>query len=839
MGLMAVVLSATLLLAEPVALEDAQSLPPATLAPAATARVLLPALPARPGRAVLLRLVLYTQHPTEGGCNHHVALTLNGQPVQRQTAAGTERLVGRTPDLELRSGGQVFGVFNGASLMLMFAPDVPRAQAMCKDGQGATFCLDISDLARGVDGNVLELRSLLSASLPNGTGQIRLAAVEVGYADRALLPQAVSRVPERGPLSGGVERDGLTLLQGRSGGFGLRRRDGTELLVETVVGLGPTAVRLAADDSAPPAGVTLRGEPWGPAGWRLSATIGDLALERTLTIVGGRVVWREGWRNAGKDTRGVPLAYPVFWRGQTARCWVAGSLDNFGLECAAQNPTLYLEPAARAGNGVGLTGESDWLRLLMGLRAGGGVGEVTVRSLALAPGSAIEFEFSLTPVSDGGGYWTFLNGLRDRWGVNGRTMSRPLFWGYARAAGEAATSVQRSLAHLGPIYLAPGPWLRLQPDAGVVRSGGWPQRRPDTPATPGRSPDLDVDAWLSFAHREAAWSQFGALVRQLAVAAPQAKVLAMMHPSMEAVYKPLWRRWPMAGEAILTPGGQPFEDGGYSRAWVGDQVARDWGVLYFVPRPGSPYQAQLLADIRRCFAGSGVAGIYCDEFSWAFTSRGYSRYDYSRWDGYSADLDANGAVVRLKSDNAHVTEPSQLALVQAVADRGGFFLGNGGNPLRSLQTAPLQRFVEGGNGLAWFGHGHLSPVPLVLGNFGDQTSRQGVYQAVRECLRHGSVYSPTAVNLLLEGADNFVCKLYPITVRQLGPGWVCGEERLLTTVSRRFDWPGQAGTVRCYRYGPDGNLASTQDVECSGQMAVDVAPGGLLIAERLERRSGT
>jgi len=79
-------------------------------------------------------------------------------------------------------------------------------------------------------------------------------------------------------------------------------------------------------------------------------------------------------------------------------------------------------------------------------------------------------------------------------------------------------------------------------------------------------------------------------------------------------------------------------------------------VLYYVPRPGSNYLAYLLASMTRALDEVGLDGLYSDEFSWAYNSRGYSRYDYSRWDGYSADLDDAGNVLRLKCDNASMTE---------------------------------------------------------------------------------------------------------------------------------------------------------------------------------------
>ncbi|HPT99759.1 MAG TPA: hypothetical protein PLU39_18000, partial [Armatimonadota bacterium] len=141
---------------------------------------------------------------------------------------------------------------------------------------------------------------------------------------------------------------------------------------------------------------------------------------------------------------------------------------------------------------------------------------------------------------------------------------------------------------------------------------------------------------------------------------------------------------------------------------------KEWGVLYYVPRPGSAYLEEILEGMRRALDQYGADGIYCDEFSWAFTRRGYSRYDYSRWDGYSADLDAEGKVIRLKCDNAYVTEATQLRMAHEVLGRGKFFLGNGAAALRSVNSLPIARFIEGGNGYGAMAFGHLSPTPLVL-----------------------------------------------------------------------------------------------------------------------------
>ena len=239
--------------------------------------------------------------------------------------------------------------------------------------------------------------------------------------------------------------------------------------------------------------------------------------------------------------------------------------------------------------------------------------------------------------------------------------------------------------------------------------------------------------------------------------------------------------------------------------------------------------------MRRALDEVGLDGIYCDEFSWAGRSRGYSRYDYGRWDGYSADLGDDGEVLRLKSDNGFVSESCQLRMVNEVLRRRLYFLGNGGNALCSLNRLPHARFIEGGNGAgAWAPRPTSALRPLFSATWVIRSRDEGVFESVKTCLAHGCIYSPSAVNLLLDGPDNFVCKQYPLSVTRLGPGYVVGRERLITTVSRSFDWPPAPSTVMLYRYNAEGELLDREalpTVNAMGEIAVDVPDAGLVIAE--------
>ena len=720
--------------------------------------------------------------------------------------------------------------------MALFAPDMATANGMTTNGLGASFAFDISDVARGVDGNTLTFENIRSASTLSERYDLIVSNIEVGWLDKADIPKASSRVPERGAIAKSVSRDDLQLFQGEAGGFALCTESGLELRVETAISMDPDAPSdlVAQDAPATESKAHAMVEAFGSRGFRMKAIWPELQLVRTLELRDGLLCWKERWTNTGAAILGVPFRHRVFMPGDSPRYLLGGNPDAGALASSAMNPTLYAASATQPGCGAGITAESDWLRLLMALRESGGLAELYSETLALAPGASVDFDLTVDPVIEGDGYWSFINNTRDRWGVNGTAAPAPIFWSAATAEGATPEERTRnSFNHLGPVIIALGPWVRLSFDRAEVICGRYPKLTEGAPRAPGKCADFDVEKWVTFQHRDAYWKQYAAEVDLIHRTCPQVKVIQLMHPAMEVVYRPLSRRWPYADCGILTAGGVVFEDPYYSRAHLGDWVNEDWGVWYYVPRAGSEYLKALLRDVRRSMDVAGCDGVYFDEFSFATTTRAYSRYDYGQWDGHSADLDAAGNVVRLKSDNGHASESAQLQIISEVLQRDGLFLGNGAAAVRSVNEQPVWRFTEGGNGYGKMAEAHLNTVPLILGNFGDSGTRKGVFEAVRSCLGTGCVYSPMGVNLLLEGADNFVCRLYPITIRRIGEGNIVGEERLITMKPDTFDWPGYDGRVTLYVYDANGDrIRDLVDAPVeNGALTLDVPEGGLVIAE--------
>ncbi len=816
-----------------IAIAEPIHLPNQSIAPAHDVSLNLPALPSKPGKELVLRFRIVCQTRNASGCNYNAALAINGQPIGPATAAGESRLIGRESSFYLKDRQDAFQIFSGNNLMVMFAPTLQQADTMTTDGKGATYTLNISDLARGVDVNTLIIGNNLKKPPFPGSGNLLVEGIEVGWVDAKQLSQAAAEVPQRGAIARSISADGLRLLQATGGGFRIVDGKGVELAVETAVSMDPAADAALVAQDAVLKDIKLTIADLGPAGFSVNADWRGLRLSRSIQIKGGLVLWHDRWTNTASSISGIPFQYHFFLlHDKGAKFHVAGSDHITAVSGAAQNPTLFVGSASHPGMGVGITAESDWLRLLMEIRCRRGIGQIFTRTLALAPGTSIDFDLTLAPTAQGG-YWNFINAQRERWGVNGRTMARPFFFSYAAAPGisDPVERARRSLGNLGPLTVAAGGWLGLESDAHAVAAGAFGEA-----SLAPQSPEAarEVDRFLSFDHRKTAQEQFKSEVAAIHAACPEVKVVQKMHPAMEAVYRPLLERWPIAGEAILTAGGKPFEDTGYSRAWLRNYADHNWGVYYFVPRPGSIYLRELLRR-EAISMDDGGDGIYCDEFAWASNGRAYSRYDYSRWDGVSADLDAQGKVLRLKSDNGQVTESAQIQIANAALSRGKFFLGNGGPALRSTTSLPGHYFMEGGNGLSWFPRTHLTAAPLVFGNFGDSKSLAGIIAAVRQCLSVGTLYSPGAgIHLLLKGPDNFVSKLYPMTVMEIGPGWIRGKERLATIVSGHYQWPTPGARMRVYSYDAQGNRIENANsilLLTGSDLALQVPKNGLVIAE--------
>ena len=246
----------------------------------------------------------------------------------------------------------------------------------------------------------------------------------------------------------------------------------------------------------------------------MTATWQYLQLERTLKTKDGLVFWKEKWTNLSHKAKGIPFRHRLFMRKKgNFNIYLGGSKDDTYLPTSTLNPTVYLGSKDSQGKGFGITAENDYMILLMSLARLGdeknaGV-EIFSQQLALPPGKSIELSLVINPITSSGGYWDFINNVRERWKLNSFTMPRPVFFEFKKVNLKSPVEqIKKSLNHLGPVYVVIGPWSRLVPDQKTVLGNAYPKLKKEAKRTPGKCPDFDAQAWNTFKHRDKYKEQF-------------------------------------------------------------------------------------------------------------------------------------------------------------------------------------------------------------------------------------------------------------------------------------------------------------------------------------------
>lgn len=800
------------------------------------ARFNLPPLPSRAGLIPVLRARIVVINPpgTGAGFFYNTGVVFNGTPLKHITQSGQERLLLRSFGFKLLSNGVRYGAFTDDYLATMFAENANVGDSMTSDGLGATFTLDISDVARGVDGNVMELRSKLPAREGTEIGTAKAVDIEIGYLPVAVRDRAATPFPQRAVPKLSVTRDStrgaVRLEVSNRGGFAVEFNH-QRLLVETNMGMDDTphdemvAEDRPADTALVPS-VTVKKMENGfdvAASWRSGRWAG-ITLKRQLRLTtNGNVDWRENWSNDAARDIAVPFNHLLYIEsepdknGSVSRAILSGNPEA-EFVYNSFNPTVFLGEASARPTGFGWVAEDDRLRNLAQLLRDGKGAQVESRNLALSPGKSIDFAMTLQ-TQKSASYWDFINAVRARWKVNDVRIDRAIIWGgsskRANLAGDHAQIIS--------------PWLGLQFDTTAALA--LDRKYGDKPI-----PDAELKEFYSYKHREPIWESLRATANEMRKESPGLKVWSMMHPSMEVAYVPRLDLFPFHGEEIIDDKGQPFVSAGYSRAWLGDAPAHGWQVVYVDPTLNSKYRAELAHRIDQAFEKAGMDGIYSDEFSFASVHVGYSRYDYRQWDGYTVVLDSKGDIKAKATDNALATLPNQLSMIAAARRHGKPMLVNSAPATRAVQDAGIYHFDEGIGGF-WAGADMHLTTPLTLGNVGKPKTIDDLFTISRNLLSTGVLHVPVGnENPALQEKNNFIVQQFPITPREVGPGFVSGPERIVTIINGVFHLDPTITSYRLWYYDKKGTLLNaTPPIEklSRGHYDLDlkVPEKGLTIAE--------
>jgi hypothetical protein len=203
-------------------------------------------------------------------------------------------------------------------------------------------------------------------------------------------------------------------------------------------------------------------------------------------------------------------------------------------------------------------------------------------------------------------------------------------------------------------------------------------------------------------------------------------------------------------------------------------------------------------------------GVYIDQYTLSCERIGrLDRHTYEKWDGYTVDIDEKtGKITREYTDCGLVGAEARKRIIEHVFSKGGIVVINSFPSTNEEQKLHAYRFAEFENENIdliafldkkppeniWCTKGHLSS-PIILGvrphNFRDYDKywAEIIMKAVITGLRNGVLYYYYGSEIPKEkGEYGPLNHMFPITPVEINEGYIIGKERIITCVSKVFNF---------------------------------------------------
>jgi hypothetical protein len=243
-----------------------------------------------------------------------------------------------------------------------------------------------------------------------------------------------------------------------------------------------------------------------------------------------------------------------------------------------------------------------------------------------------------------------------------------------------------------------------------------------------------------------------------------------------------------------------FPDAVPLNAW-GEPVAYRTGWLYCIlPQLGNSVGNHLMEMLELYVDELGFDGIYLDEWD-----HSRARVSYGHSDGFSALLDDRGDILRKVGFVPILARDFHVAFTRELVKRDAVIFANQFDDTLAAAQLPIVHFAEPVSYDSYLLRAaQLSRSPLSL----HLKPRVNLFETVREFLKRGVL---TCYYWYYLHGDHVLKRCFPITVREIRPGIVVGDDRIVTCASGSFTL-GRTKPLRVYIYGaPDGLLQRTTE----------------------------
>ena len=796
-----------------------------------------PAVPKKPGTRVMLRFQARLHHETPSGWNYYLGVNLNGKPVSGFSPNGTPRLINRELQVTLDEGRPYtwpyWNTINGGakevSLWTVMGPGGEALDARVKSDRGELywFVVDVDDL---INYYVTGLDEVVISDAPNKlvlSNGLLQRLVKGAKVDLVLEDLAVGRIPvedwkkrtgrflsELTELADPIELQGpgFVVRVGRSGGMRVVK-DGQVFGIESVFSSPGPKIRLNAFGGE--AGGN-QSEAWTPTARKhgdgkvtVSARCPEYELTRTVLLESGRVRVLDAFANTSSGPVGILVEHGVIAPASFAECRIGG-VPELAMSSMSENPTLFLRAESAC---LGVLAEDSLMRLQLGAVAQPNRAGLKVGHFGLAPGDKHVMEWTLYPLNKSSDYWTLVNRIRKDWRVN-FTIRGPWEFFHVQQKASLLADVDRLRRYLSRKNLhivALTPWIDYEnydTETGglVTREKYGRLMKAAAEAFRAADPTIKVTACMESFPIPLSLKDAKTLLDRLGGGRPS---YPLVTPEMLDGLSGITER---DRECLFVNPNGKIATEIYHRG-KGTPMA----AIAAYPVIGNAQHERLMEQARFIKEECGLDGIYVDCFSMAFgEGMARMRYDFSKWDGRTVDIDpVTGRVTRKYTDAGLVGAGSRAALIRYVLQNDGVFVANSFPSVRETQSLPTFRFSESeycfnpldlptGEKPPIFYRmcGELStPIglgyrPVRLRPHDRDNYARIIMKSVITYLRHGGLYYYYC-NEIPEsgrGAGDYgpINHMYPITPVELGPGFIIGKERIVTALSRRFVWPHSA-----------------------------------------------
>jgi len=780
----------------------------------------IPAIKKEKDMAVVIRFKARLHSEEPGGWNDYLGIEVNGNILDKYTSYGYYRLINRIGMFKStieekdwwskRSGYPTIIVYFGNGEAL-------DSRILSHKEEGYGYMLDISDVVNyveiGADGRIEKaeqnritfINTYLKRYVPGAKihSNMIIEDLEIGYLPKDIVEKYSKPELEKYgeiKIKEGLKGERYQVNIGENG--------------EIEVKIGDERYKIVSCYSYPDTGEIIGYNLFNQPGqneknWKIEVKktgneiveikgeCENYEVKRIVIIEGEKIKIRENLKNKKGNAIGIIIKHKIVCNDLPFYYRIAGVEGIELLKGVAENPTIFI---SYKNKGIGFVAEDNILRLQGEIEKRVNTISYSIKHFGLDRNKEYNFEFSLYPLPENN-YFTFINKVRKDWKVN------------TKIEGPFAFSSEVIPERKIKIY-AIGPWLDyydINPETGKIYT------------------------------REEYKNKYKSVIDKIRSQEPDAKILGKIETNLVTIDKR-----EIEGGEILPGGSLPGtpRTGTYGlvldrkqsevlakdiKDWLDSVLKTEDGRIivdtYYATNPnclnllvylekGNYRFKHFLKQIDFLMDEMGFDGVYIDQFTFGGQIGRMDRHTYEKWDGYTVDInEKTGKIIRKYTDCGLIGAETRREILKYITSKGGIAVINGFpgvneemgfsnifrfaefendpiNPLRFINQKPPTTI--------YCAKGHLS-TPIILGIRPNRLGKEGenryaevLMKAVITALRNGLLYYYYGGKIPKEGpgAGEYgpINHMFPITPVEINEGYIIGKERIITCVSKVFNF---------------------------------------------------